>query len=77
MLDVCLSLRRLQTDTGGKRFLRVKLCTDWRDRCAVNERVVETDIPGHPMPSIQMTSACTECQAIKSLQERSLPRDAC
>ena len=43
----------------------------------VNERVVETVIPGHPMPSIQMTSAFTERQAIKSLQERSLPRDAC
>ena len=72
----------IQTDAGSKRqaftrrFLRVKLCTHWSDRCAVNERVVETDIPGHPMPSIQMTSALTERQAIKSLQERSLPRDA-
>ena len=34
-------------------------------------------IPGHPMPNIQMTSAFTERQAMKSLQERSLPRDAC
>ena len=62
---------------SGTRFLRVKLRTHWSDRCAVNERVVETVIPGHPMPSIQMTSALTERQAIKSLQERSLPRDAC
>ena len=75
-------LCRLQTDAGGKRqaftrrVLRVKLCTDWSDRCAVNERVVETIIPEHPMPSIQMTSAFTGRQAIKSLQERSLPRDA-
>ena len=60
-----------------RRFLRVKLCTDWSDSCNVNERVVETVIPGRPMPSIQMTSAFTERQAIKSLQERSLPRDAC
>ena len=37
--------------------------------CAVNEHVEETDIPGHPMPSIQMMSAFTKCQAIKSLQE--------
>ena len=41
---------RLQTDAGGKRhaftrrFLRVKLYTHRSDRCAVNERVVETDI---------------------------------
>ena len=69
--------RGRQAHAFTRRFLRVKLCTDWSDSCEVNERVVETVIPGHPMPSIQMTSAFTERQAIKSLQERSLPRDAC
>ena len=62
---------------SGRLFLRVKLYPHWSDACAVNERVVETDIPGHPVSSIHMTSAFTERQAIKSLQERSLPRDAC
>ena len=47
---------RLQTDAGDKgqaftrRFLRVKLCTHRSDTCAINERLVETVIPEHPMP---------------------------
>ena len=36
--------------------IRVKLYTHWSDTCAVNERVVETDIPENPMPSIQQSS---------------------
>ena len=62
---------------SSRHFLRVKLYTHWSDTCAVNECVVETVTPRHPMPSIQMMSAFTERQVIKLLQERSLPRDAC
>ena len=67
---------RLQTDADGKqhpftrRFLGGKLYTHWSDTCSVNERVVETVIPGHPMLCIQMTFPFTERQAIKSHQER-------
>ena len=75
--NVCYAGYRQTWVASGRRLPGVSYASSCVHTCAVNECVVETDIPGHPMPSIQVMSAFTERQAIRSLQEWSLPCDAC